>query len=193
MAAEPNPQDADDDSRFHQRLQIRPHALHEANAYYSPPEIALLLGYFKASENDPGDHVSGSAVYACLSHDIVAHETTHAILKGIQNASTNRPISTFWRCMKPLPILWRSFSTLRFPKFSKTRLAGTRGDLEAESMLGSLALQFGRAMGGRGALRDAIGSLDENNVRTPRKPNPADYQNTTEPHARGALLVAACF
>ena len=60
-------------------------------------------------------------------------------------------------------------------------------------MLGSLALQFGRAMGGRGALRDAIGSLDENNVWTPRKPNPADYQNTTEPHARGALLVAAVF
>jgi hypothetical protein len=48
-------------------------------------------------------------------------------------------------------------------------------------------------MGGRGALRDAIGHLDENNVWTPLKPDPSDYQNTTEPHARGALLVAAVF
>ena len=32
---------------------------------------------------DPGDHVPGSTVYACLAHDIVAHETTHAILDGM--------------------------------------------------------------------------------------------------------------
>ncbi|HXE04397.1 MAG TPA: S8 family serine peptidase [Bryobacteraceae bacterium] len=190
---EPNPQDANDDSRFHQRLQIRPHALHEANAYYSPPEIALLLGYFQASENDPGDHAPGSAVYACLSHDIVAHETTHAILDGMHrrfNEPTNLDVLALHEAFADIVALLQHFT---IPEVLENQIGRTRGDLEAESMLGSLALQFGRAMGGRGALRDAIGSLDENNVWTPRKPNPADYQNTTEPHARGALLVAAVF
>jgi subtilisin family serine protease len=190
---EPNPQDADDDSRFHQRLQIRPHALQEANAYYSPPEIALLLGYFQASENDPGDHVPGSAVYACLSHDIVAHETTHAILDGMHrrfNEPTNLDVLALHEAFADIVALLQHFT---IPEILENQIGLTRGNLEAESMLGSLALQFGRAMGGRGALRDAIGHLDENNVWTPLKPDPADYQNTTEPHARGALLVAAVF
>src|SRR5262249_47763420 len=34
---------------FVQRLRIYPHALREANAYYSPEKKALLLGYFPAS------------------------------------------------------------------------------------------------------------------------------------------------
>ena len=31
-----------------QRLRIYPHALREANAYYSPEKKALLFGYFPA-------------------------------------------------------------------------------------------------------------------------------------------------
>ena len=42
------------------------------------------------------------------------------------------------------------------------QIARTRGNLEAESMLGSLAVQFGRAVGNRGALREAIGKFDDN-------------------------------
>jgi hypothetical protein len=34
------------DQRYVPRLRIYPHALREANAYYSPAKIALLFGYF---------------------------------------------------------------------------------------------------------------------------------------------------
>ena len=36
-------------SRFVRRLRIYPHALREADAYYSPEKCALLFGYFRAA------------------------------------------------------------------------------------------------------------------------------------------------
>ena len=46
-----------------------PHALRAANTYYSPAKKALLFGYFSGPSG---------MVFSCLSHDIVAHETTHS-------------------------------------------------------------------------------------------------------------------
>jgi hypothetical protein len=72
------------DRSFTRRLRIYPHGLREKNAYYSPSKCALLFGYFKHPE---GDTASSSWVFTCLSQDIVAHETTHAILHGMQQRS----------------------------------------------------------------------------------------------------------
>ncbi len=57
-------------------LKIAPHAFADANAFYSRRDEGLLFGYF------PGR--SGRTVFTCLSHDIVAHETTHALLDGLR-------------------------------------------------------------------------------------------------------------
>ncbi|MFN7931144.1 MAG: S8 family serine peptidase [Blastocatellia bacterium] len=59
----PNEDDENDDSKFVPRLKILPHAMRQANAFYSPPEIALRFGFIEASANDPGDHVPGSMVF----------------------------------------------------------------------------------------------------------------------------------
>jgi hypothetical protein len=183
----------DDDSQFVRRLLIHPHALHEANAYYSAEKGALLFGYFEASANDPGDHVPGSTVYTCLSHDIVAHETTHAILDGMHrhfNEPSNLDVLAIHEGFADIVALMQHFT---IPEILLPQISKTRGDLEAESMLGSLAIQFGRAMGGRGALRDAIGKLDEKGNWTRDKPDPEAYRTVVTPHARGAILVAAVF
>lgn len=79
------------------------------------------------------------------------------------------------------------------PEIVENQITKTRGNLESESIFGSLAVQFGKATGGRGALRDAIGKVDENGVWTRLKPNPADYETVLPPHSRGAILVAAVF
>ena len=59
---------------FVRKLRIYPHALRAANAYYSPQKKALLFGYFQGPTG---------TVFSCLSQDIVAHETTHALLDGM--------------------------------------------------------------------------------------------------------------
>lgn len=61
--------------RSHQ-LKVAPHGMADANAFYSPEAEGLVFGYF--------DGVSGRTVYTCLSHDIVVHETTHALLDALR-------------------------------------------------------------------------------------------------------------
>ena len=70
------------DSKYTQRLSIEPHAFAQENAFYDPRTVSLRFGYFKAAANDPSDHVPGIRTHVPLD-DIVAHETTHAILDGM--------------------------------------------------------------------------------------------------------------
>jgi subtilisin family serine protease len=188
----PNPKNDNDDSGFVQQLNVRPHALRQANAFYSPQEVALLFGYFEASADDPGDHMPGSRVYSCLSHDIIAHETTHAILDGMHrrfNEPTNADVLALHEGFADIVALMQHFT---IPEVLEQEISRTRGDIEAESMLGSLAVQFGYATGGRGALRDAIGHM-EGKVWKRFVPDPSDLQKRLTPHSRGAVLVAAVF
>jgi len=66
------------------RLRVYPHAMQEANAYYDRRLRGLLFGYFSASRDDAGQNLPGQIVYTCLSHDIVAHEATHALLDSVR-------------------------------------------------------------------------------------------------------------
>jgi hypothetical protein len=137
--------------------------------------------------------VPGTKVYTCLSHDIVAHETTHAILDGMHhrfNEATNPDVLAFHEGFADIVALMQHF-TIR--EILENEIGRTRGNLEEETILGSLAIQFGRATGGRGALREAIGYFDKNGIWRRRTPDPAEYRTVAAPHARGALLVAAVF
>ena len=49
------------------RLRIYPHALRDANAYYSPAKKALLFGYFPAAEAADDANYPGGLVFTCLS------------------------------------------------------------------------------------------------------------------------------
>lgn len=61
------------------QLNVAPHAFAEANAFYSEEDKGLFFGYF--------DGKTGR-VFTCLSHDVVAHETTHALLDGLRTGYT---------------------------------------------------------------------------------------------------------
>jgi len=182
-----------DDSLFLPRLRIHPHALREANAYYSPDKLALLFGYFNANDENTGEQLPGGVVFSCLSHDIVAHETTHALLDGMFKdfiVPTNPDVLAFHEGFADIVALLQHFT---FPEILRDQIANTQGDFKShESLLGQMAGQFGQATGMRGALRDAIGHK-ENGVWKRRDPKPTDYTANTEPHDRGAILVAAIF
>ena len=176
-----------------QRLRVYPHAIREANAYYSPEKKALLFGYFPASSERPDRYLPGGMVFTCLSHDIIAHETTHALLDGMHRRfieASHRDSLAFHEAFADIVALFQHFS---FPNVLRHQISRTRGDLASQNLLGELAQQFGEAIGNYGALRSAIGDYDEKGEWKAKIPDPEDYQTTTEPHARGAILVAAIF
>jgi len=181
------------ESYFVPRLRIYPHALREANAYYSPEKHSLLFGYFRASTSDPGENLPGQTIFCSLSHDIVAHETTHALLDGLHRRfrePTNADILGFHEAFADIVALFQHFTV---PEALRDQIKKTRGDLAQQSLLGQLAQQFGHGIGRYGALRDSLGTVDENGKWVPATPTPSDYKNATEAHDRGGVLVAAVF
>ena len=55
-----------------QRLRLFPHAFHARNAYFYRKILAVLFGYFRADEDDPGPNLPGQLIFTCLSHDALA-------------------------------------------------------------------------------------------------------------------------
>jgi hypothetical protein len=180
--------------RFIRQLRIYPHAFRGANAYYSPAKKALLFGYFPAGAAAQGAQLPGGLVFTCLSHDIVAHETTHALLDATLPkylSAVNRDQLAFHEAFADVVALFQHFS---FPDVLYHQIAQTRGDLASQSLLGQLAQQFGQATGLHGALREAIGRVNESTGKWEKlAPDPEAYATVDEPHQRGALLVAALF
>jgi len=183
-----------EDDRYVQRLRIYPHGLRMANAYYSRNRAALLFGYFPATEDRTSGQFPGGMVFTCLSHDVVAHETTHALLDGFHREfmeASNPDILAFHEAFADIVALFRHFT---FPEVLRHQIAKTRGDLGEQNLLAQLATQFGQARGTHGALRDAIGHYDQAQRKwVKHEPDPTELDRTTEVHARGAILVAAVF
>lgn len=208
------------EDQFVQRLRVYPHALREENAYYSPAKRALLFGYFPARDGDPGNEYPGGMVFTCLSHDIIAHETTHAVLDGMHtyfNEPTNPDVFALHEAFADIVALFQHFT---YPEVLRHQIARTRGNLTSQHLLSQLAQQFGQATGKHHALRDAIGGLVERKAsedaakatvsgpagsiegeRRKRQwqryePNPQLLEQrgyAEEAHDRGSILVAAVF
>lgn len=190
---------------YHGVLKIYPHAMQEANAFYDPHMRALLFGYFTASEEDVGVNLPGQVVFTCLSHDIIVHETTHAILDGIRehfNDPTSVDAPAFHEGFADIVALLQHFSfkdtlldTIQrtgglihrkqlSPDVSPDRAGPMiQAEIGEDNPMVDLARQFGEAMGNRKALRCALGT----------SPNPGALESAWEPHERGAILVAAVF
>jgi hypothetical protein len=132
-------------------------------------------------------------VFTCLSHDIVAHEVTHALLDGVHprfNEPTNPDVHGFHEAFADIVSLFQHFA---YPSVLESQIGKTRGTLDTENLLGQLAQQFGRATGRGHALRDALGDEDESGIWRLRKPDAHALDGCDEAHDRGAILVAAVF
>jgi len=177
------------------RLRIYPHAIRQQNAYYSPSKNALLFGYFQASNNWGGNNVPGATIFTCLSPDIVAHETTHAILDSIHpylTKATNPDMLAFHEGFADIIALLQRFT---FRSVVEEQIRNSRGDLlSPENMLGDLAIQFGQAVSNnRRALRSFLVEPDGKGGNITVKPDPQKLHTVKDPHSRGAILVAAVF
>jgi hypothetical protein len=171
--------------RGNRRLRVYPHAFLGNNAYFDDQLFALLFGFFAASEDDPGANLPGQTVFTALSHDIIAHETTHAVLHRLRRhyaMPTNPDVLAFHEGFADIVAILQHFT---YPEIVAERIAATRADLTDRTMtdatpLLDLASQFGYATGSAKPLRTAL-----------MEPNTMAYRNAIEEHDRGAVLVSA--
>jgi len=165
-------------------LRILPHVFRGANAFFDPPTNAVMFGYFSADEGQPGQNLPGQTVFSCLSHDIVAHEVTHAMVFRLRehfSEPTNPDVLAFHEAIADIVAIFQHFT---FADVLRDQIQKGHGDVRAPGPLLELAKQFGHGTGRSEALRSAL---------EPNGPNPNDYKTVMEPHARGSLLVAAVF
>ena len=154
-------------TEYVQRLRIYPHALREENAYYSRARMALLFGYFRATDEHTGTTLPRSQVFCAVSHDIIAHETAHALLDGLHprfHEGTNPDVHAFHEAFSDIVAMFQHFT---IPEALLHQIKRARGDIQQETLLGQLAVQFGVASGRQGALRSAIGRKDKDGVWRP--------------------------
>ena len=203
--AEEEEEEEEEKDDFFTKLKILPHAILDANAYYSDDLGALVFGYFRASRAESGRNIPGQTIFTCLSHDIIAHETAHALVdsqKDFFMEPTSADALAFHEAFADIVALFQHFM-FKEPLQEMIRRTGGQifrdlvgpenrpgkngplfqAELTTDNPLVALAVQFGEAMGTRKALRSALGTT----------PNSKDLEKYFEPHKRGSILVAAVF
>ncbi len=169
------------------QLHLVPHAFAEANAYYSWEDRALLFGYVPADED-------GRTVYTCLSHDVVAHETAHAVLDGLRHRFLEPGLpdqAAFHEGFADVVALLSVFSLQPVVEtcLGKADQAGriSHAAVEASALRKNVLTGVGEQLGsvltqGRGALRQSALTIPP--------PGWAADPAWLEPHRRGEVLVA---
>lgn len=176
------------------QLHVAPHAFDDANAFYSEEDRALMFGYFRGR--------SGGIVHTCLSHDIVAHETVHALLDGLRDRLTDPSgpdQAAFHEGFADVVALLSIFS---LPEVVAAGLAETppkpdkRGvrkinaklltvEALSDSILTGIAKQMGRE------LADSHSDALRRSVKLTPSTRYLDDPEFAEAHRRGEILVAA--
>jgi hypothetical protein len=173
------------------RLEIRPHFRHEDNAYYIAEDASLSFGFVKSTASAAGRTQKGAFVFTCLAHDIVAHETSHALLDGMRPhlmLPSNADVDAFHEGFADLVALLMRF---RYEEVVRRGLEdSTEANLDSR-ILTELAREWGRSDGdGRAALRQVL-------YRQGKPDDPVNeddlYDPEKEHHDLGAVLVAAVF
>jgi hypothetical protein len=174
------------------QLKIAPHGMFDANAFYSPVEEGLVFGYFKG--------LSGRPVFTALSHDVVVHETTHALLDALRERymlPSNPDQAAFHEGFADVIALLSVFALpevvghLLSPSKGKQDGARTipRKNIEPDALQASalfgLAYHRGKELEGlRGGARRRSAELEAN-------PKILDDPEFSEAHRRGEVFVAA--
>jgi hypothetical protein len=167
------------------RLRIRPHAFEGRNAYYDKGAGEIAFGYFRAEREVSGRNLPGGIVFTCLSHDIVAHEMTHALVDGLRahfTMPTGPDVLAFHEAFADLVAVLRHFT---FEAVVQVALRRSRGRLDTQA-LAAVAQQFGETTGAGRALRTAVEGAGPDGA-------PRPYDAALGPHDLGAILLSAIY
>ena len=182
------------------RLVVRPFGFKGKNAGYSREAGDLSFGYFNAGKKPAGFTLQNGLICTALSHDIIAHETTHALLDGLRSAfldPTNVDVPAFHEGFSDLVALFLHFTYVDVVE-QAVREAG--GNFTHGTLLTDIAREFGyaRAKGGEAeALRSGVDVKGlapfDSDVLPSKDGGPRVYDSKLEPHELGSVLVSAVF
>lgn len=155
------------------RLIVVPHAGYLDNAFYDRQSKSIQFYYF-----DGG----GRRCFTCLSHDIIAHETGHAILDGMRplyHEDSSLETTAFHEFVADLTAIMAALlnNQVRWKVAQETG-----GHLSRDRTLSYLAEEFGWSAAGRPYLRSAQQHLSL-----------ADVAGSLSPHDRSQVLTGAMF
>lgn len=180
------------------QINIAPHAFADTNAFYSRRDHGLLFGYFDA----PAElRAPGGKVFTCLAHDVVAHETSHALLDGLRAGyadPTSLDQAAFHEGFADIVALLSMFAHasvvdagLRVEGDTAAARAGrlARATLVPEHLRRTFLLAIGEQFGR--ALRVSRGDALRASALLPPSRAYLRQDEFREPHRRGELLVAA--
>ena len=171
------------------QLKVAPNGLMDANAFYSRAVEGLVFGYF------PGR--GKKYIYACLSHDIVVHETTHALLDALRKRymdPSGPDQAAFHEGFADIIALLSVYSQVELVAELLRRSARGRnslGDEEVQPAALRRTALFGLAEE-MGAEMDAVrGDALRRSAEMRPDPKWLTDPEFAEPHRRGEVLVAA--
>lgn len=159
------------------QIKVAPHAFAAANAFYSRQNESLLFGYFPSRRR--------GLIFTALSHDIIVHETAHALLDGLR--ARYRDPSTpdqaaFHEGFADVVAMLSVFSLPEVVDASLPKRRPATGWGLRQRFLVALAEQFGRETAGR-PLRSPAGLRPSKRY--------LQCRDFAAPHRRGQILVAA--
>jgi hypothetical protein len=126
-----------------EQLLVVPRAGRMANAFYHRNSRSLQFFFFDAVLND-----KQATVYTCLSPDIIAHETTHAILDGIAPDLYDAMSPQSLAVHEGMADLAAVIFALRTAELRNRVLLLSGGDLAKAEAFNEIAKQFGTALAG---------------------------------------------
>ena len=171
------------------QLKVAPNGLMDANAFYSRRDEGLVFGYF------PGR--GAKTIYTCLSHDIVVHETTHALLDALRERyldPSDPDQAAFHEGFADVIALLSVFSQVELVaellrRGRNEREGLTDGQVEAEALRKTALFGLAEQMG------DELHAVRGDALRRSAEIKPGlDWLKVPEfmePHRRGEILVAA--
>jgi hypothetical protein len=163
-------------------LVIHPRAFEGRNAHYDNAAGSLEFGWFIADGSTFG-MMKGERVYTSLSHDVIAHELTHALLDGLRarfTIPTRIDVLAFHEAFADIVAVFQHFS---YREVVLSAIRRSRGQV-TDGLLTDLARPLGRSTERPSPLRSAVDALEGTRLR---------YDPTLEPHQLGSVLVLAVF
>ena len=164
------------------QLLVVPRAGDWENAFYERDSRSLQFFHFLSAR----ENYVGRTVFTCLSHDIVSHETAHAILDGIAPDLYNAISPQSLALHEAIADITALLMSIRSGHLRETVLNQTDGSLDVETAFSAIAEEFGVERLRIGPLRPLRSLLNDKTL-------PEEGGVRSSPHHLSEILSGALY